>query len=536
LSDSTHPKLNLYTLAARERSEEEIMTSSRTNSFNRPRSLVIGSAFIFAIWLTTAIASPAQTLTTLFSFDGADGIGPDVLIQARDGNYYGTTYYGGANSCKGSNYGCGTAFRITSTGALTTLYNFCSLTNCTDGFHPNDLVLGLDGNLYGTTNSGGAYGFGTVFKITPTGKLTTLHSFCARSNCPGGDFPDTLLQATDGNFYSTNFESGRHGQGTVFKITLTGTLTTLYAFCAKSNCSDGANPAGELIQYGGGSKFEGDFYGTTVAGGLDDNNNCSNGGCGTVFKITPKGTLTTLYQFCSQSNCTDGAFPYAGLTKAAAGDLHFYGITYGGGFNIYDCYGGCGTVFKITPKGTLTTLYQFCSQSNCPDGANPVAGLVLGTDGNYYGTTTFGGAYGDGTIFRITPTGTLTTLYNFCSQSNCEDGSNPWGVFQATSGTFYGSTSQGGSHNDGTVYSLNMGLGPFVSLVRNSGKVGAQVEILGQGFTGTTAVSFNGTAAQFVVHSDTYLTAKVPTGASTGFVTVTTPGGVLQSSTKFWVQ
>lgn len=503
------------------------MTSNETSLFRRRRSIRIASALILVVGLTTTIGARAQSVTTLLSFDGANGSYPyGGLIQARNGYYYGTTNAGGANSCEGN--GCGTLFEVTATGALTTLYNFCSQSNCADGDRPGPgLVLGIDGSLYGATFDDGPYWYGTVFSVTPAGKLTTLYSFCRQINCPISPYSSVLLQARDANFYGTTSGGGAHGS--VFKMTPKGKVTMLYHFCSQSNCADGADPYGAaLIQYGGTPTSEGSFYGTTLHGGDAD--------LGTIFKITPSGKFTRLYSFCSQNNCTDGFDPIAGLTKAAAGDLHFYGTTYGGGLD--NCIGnvGCGTVFKITPTGTLTTLYKFCSQSNCPDGANPFAGLVLGTDGNYYGTTTAGGAYGNGTIFQITPTGALTTLYSFCSQSNCTDGTAAYGLLlQATNGTFYGTTLQGGSNNEGTVYSLNMSLGPFVSLVRNTGQVGAQVEILGQGFTGTRAVSFNGKAAKFVIHSGTYLTATVPQGASTGFVAVTTPSGVLQSKTKFWV-
>jgi uncharacterized repeat protein (TIGR03803 family) len=172
---------------------------------------------------------------------------------------------------------------------------------------------------------------------------------------------------------------------------------------------------------------------------------------------------------------------------------------------------------------------------------------VQATDGNFYGTTSGGGAacYSDtgcGTVFQITPAGKLTTLYSFCTSGYplCADGISPDGLAQATNGNFYGTTPQGGASTAcgdgcGTIFSLATGLGPFVSFVRSSGKVGANVEILGQGFRGTTGVSFNGTAANFVVHSHTYLTATVPQGATTGVVNVTTPDGTRQSNLVFRV-
>jgi uncharacterized repeat protein (TIGR03803 family) len=271
----------------------------------------------------------------------------------------------------------------------------------------------------------------------------------------------------------------------------------------------------------------GNFYGTTFAGGAN--------GYGTVFKITPSGTLTTLYSFCSQRGCPDGSYPGAALVQAPNGD--FYGTTNGGGNSNSSCNVGCGTVFKITPGGTLTTLYSFCSQSGCTDGSAPVAGLVQATDGNFYGTTYSGRSYGYGTIFKITPSGTLTTLYSFCSQSGCRDGEfAEAALIQATNGNFYGTTLAGGTLDSGTIFSLSVGLGPFVETQPTSGKVGAAVKILGTNLTGATGVTFNGTAAVFRVVSSSLITATVPTGASTGFVKVKAPSGTLKSNLQFRVK
>ena len=173
-------------------------------------------------------------------------------------------------------------------------------------------------------------------------------------------------------------------------------------------------------------------------------------GCGTVFEIAPSGTLTTLYSFCSQSECADGERPWAGLVQAANGDL--YGTTSEGGAYIDSCAprAGCGTVFKIALSGALTTLHSFCSHSGCADGRSPQAALVQATDGDLYGTTVSGGAHEEGTVFEITPSGTLTILYNFCSQSACPHGENPWaGLVQATNGVLYGTTYGGGHSHSG---------------------------------------------------------------------------------------
>jgi uncharacterized repeat protein (TIGR03803 family) len=262
---------------------------------------------------------------------------------------------------------------------------------------------------------------------------------------------------------------------------------------------------------------DGNFYGTTFAGGA--NNTCVYAGCGTVFTITPGGVLTTLYSFCSQINCTDGDNPLAGLVQGTDGNL--YGTTFEGGTNA--CPNGCGTVFTITPGGALTTLHSF----DGTDGANTYAGLVQATNGNFYGTMSNGGPIGAGTIFTITPSGMLTTLQSF----DLTDGANPnAGLVQDTNGTFYGTTGTGGANSVGTIFSLSVGLGPFVATQLASGQVGAAVKILGTNLTGATSVTFNGTPATFKVKSKSEITTTVPTGATTGTVQVVTPGGTLSSN------
>ena len=408
----------------------------------------------------------------------------------------------------------GITTQVAQAQTFTTLYSFCSqgYPICPDGdWLTAGLVQAFDGNFYGTTQFGGAYiygGYGTVFKITPSGKLTTLYSFS--DCCTDGYNPNAgLVQATNGNFYGTTLGIPANGEGTVFKITPSGVLTTLYSFCSQSGCTDGGLPYAGLIQ-----ATDGNFYGTTYEGGTTTTD-CS-AGCGTVFKITPSGKLTTLHSF----NFTDGANPYAGLVQATNGSL--YGTTYNGGaYKI-------GTVFKITPSGELTTLHSFEGS----EGYGPYAGLIQATDGNFYGTASLGGAYGDGTVFKITPSGKLTTLQSF----NGTDGYYLYaGLVQHTNGTFYGMTSLGGDYGDGTVFSLSVGLGPFVETLPTSGKVGAAVIILGSNLTGTTGVSFNGTAATFTVVSSTEIKTNVPNGATTGTVTVTTPGGALNSNVIFRV-
>jgi uncharacterized repeat protein (TIGR03803 family) len=421
---------------------------------------------ILLLWAATAVALPAQTFTTLRDFHWRDGAHPTAgVVQGTNGDLYGTTYGGGANG----DYG--TVFKITPGGKLTTLYSF---TGGTDGYYPQaGMVLAANGDFYGTTDYGGTgacsnYGCGTVFKITPSGSLTTLYNFCSQSSCTDGRTPRAaLVQGTNGDLYGTTQYGGANnncdgGCGTVFKITTSGTLTTLYSFCSQANCTDGYLPVAGLVQ-----GTNGNFYGTTAGDGTKGN--------GTFFSITPSGILTTLYSFCSQTNCTDGAGP-TGIVQGTDGS--FYGTTMGGGAS------GGGTVFSITSSAVLTTIYSFCSQTNCADGAIPT-GLIQATDGSFYGTTTGGGASGGGTVFSITASGTLTTLYIFCSQSDCKDGGYPVaGLVQDTNGNFYGTTQNGGASAPalcnrgepiggcGSVFSLSVGLGPLVETLPASGEVG----------------------------------------------------------------
>lgn len=368
-----------------------------------------------------AIAAPAQdsvTFALLHSFEFNDGAYPYAgLIQASDGNLYGTTLYGGNQNSDG------TVFKITPGGKLTTIYRFCSESGCADGLIPYaGLVQASDGSFYGTTSSGNARGFyGTVFRITSGGALTTLHTF---DDTDGTNPYGALVQGTDGDFYGTTSGGGGPSEccGTVFKISPSGALTTLYNFGHRRR--DGAFPAAGLIL-----ATDGNFYGTTVYGT----------GFGTIFKVTPEGTVTIL----GTVGLTNGAQPYGALVQGADGN--FYGTTSAGGAF------GYGTVFKITPKGTVTTLHDF----DLADGATSHAGLIQASDGNFYGTTTDGGAGGYGEVFKITPDGTLTILHSF----NGTDGGSPYApLVQDTNGTLYGTTYQGGAGGQGTIFELNVGL------------------------------------------------------------------------------
>ncbi len=448
----------------------------------------------------SATASAGQTFTTLVNFDLTNGSGPNSeLVQGRDGNLYGTTGLGGSSS--NCTNGCGTVFKVTPSGTLTTLHSF----EGTDGSFPTGIVLGDDGNFYGTTSNGGSSsncssGCGTVFKITPAGKLTMLYSF---GGTDGSGPYSALIQGADRNFYGTTAYGGSStncstGCGTVFQIISSGTLTVLHSF----DGNDGSGPNAGLVQ-----GRTGIFYGTTFSGGTTSN--------GTAFEITAKGSFTTLHNF----NGTDGSGIYSGLIQGSDGN--FYGTSeVGGGLND-------GTAFDITLGGSVTTLHDFGSGA---DGSNPT-GLVLGSDGNFYGTAQTGGMYFFGMVFKMTPKGVVKTLHSF----NSYDGTDPQcAPIQATNGKFYGTTFGEGPGGYGTLFSISTGLSPFVALKTLSGKVGTRVTILGMGLTGSTAVDFNGVnATTFSIPQAGEIVATVPADGTTGYITVTTPGRILQSSKKF---
>jgi uncharacterized repeat protein (TIGR03803 family) len=475
----------------------------------------------------------AQTFASV-TFDGSNGSLPfTTLVEGPNGNLYGTTFGGGL-------FSDGTVFDITPSLEITLVHSFCpsDFPMCPGGSLPDaGLVLGTDGNFYGTTQDGGANDRGTFFKITPQGDFTVLHSFCIQTNCVDGEYPSSvLLQGRNGNFYGMTTQGGPSstngnvipantgacvggaGCGTIFEITPTGDITILHGFCSQLNskgiCEDGEYPKGGLVR-----GTDGNFYGTTYSGGKLQ--------AGTVFVITPAGNFNTLRSF---SRTADGGCPEAGLVQGTDGN--FYGTTSKGGSN------QVGTVFRMTPSGHMTALYSFCSHLNCADGSSPQAGLVQGNDGNFYGTTYMGGAdpncsyagVGCGTIFQITPAGNLTTLHSFCLIAGCSDGAFPLeALVQATNGAFYGTTP------GGVVFSLSVGLGPFVSANPPFGRVGRHITLLGNNLRGTTNVSFNGASARFTA-SSSEINTIVPSDATTGTIEVTTPGGTLSSNTDFQIE
>jgi uncharacterized repeat protein (TIGR03803 family) len=329
--------------------------------------------------VATSIASAQATFNTLLDFDGTNGNNPidTPLVQGIDGDLYGTTEYGGV-------YGYGTVFKISPSGTLTTLWSFCAKTDCPDGDEPQaGLTLAIGGDLYGTTFGGGAHNTGTVFKITPSGELTTIYSFCAKPGCADGFNPSigtALIVGTNGDLY------GATGTTTIgfFRLTPAGKLTNLYT-------------APGYVRYPTGvvQASDGNFY-LTVSGG--------NGPDGDIIKITPAGKGTILYSFCSLTNCLDGANPGGALVQGANGDL--FGTTAGGGE-----YSN-GTFFELTFAGKLTTLHSFDYGTAGNLGTDENSGVILGSDGNFYGVSEYGGedcSTGCGTLFQITPAGALTT-------------------------------------------------------------------------------------------------------------------------------
>jgi uncharacterized repeat protein (TIGR03803 family) len=398
---------------------------------NRIRGGTIAAlALVFMASLTAVRRAQAQTESVIYSFCMqnlcSDGTNPaSNLIMDSQGNMYGTAVNGGTEFW-------GTVFKLTPGGAQTVLYNFCVVggDSCTDGSAPvSGLVMDSAGNLYGTTRQGGAHGplYGTVFKLSPNGTLTTLHSFNSdgidgvnplaglvmdsKGNLYGttylggasnagvvyrvtpkgketivhsfeGGLSDgsgpanmTLVKDSQGNLYGTTAYGGTHGGGTVFKISAQGGYSILYNFGATK--TDGINPEAGLTV-----DPKGNLYGTNISGGKY--------GIGTVFRVSPSGTENILHSF--QNNHIDGYNCYASLIRDSQGNL--YGVTYQGGAN------GSGVLFKISPKGVETVLHAFGSGS---DGINPQGSLLLDSQGNLYGTTYFGGSGGNGAVFEVTP-------------------------------------------------------------------------------------------------------------------------------------
>jgi len=474
-----------------------------------------------AVFVCCAAAgvTAAQTYTTLHNFTGPDGANPYApLIQGFDGNLYGTTEYGGAN-----NYG--TVFKITPKGEFTTIHSF-GLAN--DGAFPEGgLALDVKGNLYGTTYRGGNndYGYGTIFEISRDGSFTTLATFDGTVD-DGGENPTGSLVVASGKLYGVTANGGTYGYGTFYELTLTGAPT---------------------------EPVDGTIYPTTEAGSLEALFSCTETKGGTpagglvVDTVSDIVTLLGPLQTGGPNNDgavvrinpnkdrvldswdlddADGSAPRGSLVQGNNG--YVYSTASAKGLN------DGGTLWGITPSGSFTVLYNFCSLYDCYDGGDPWSGVVLASDGNLYGTALFGGEYNYGNIYQFNlTTNQLTNVYSFSETVGYEAYAPP---VQATDGIFYGATFYGGPNNDGAIYSLKLSpVRPFVDAFPPFGGVGATVDIVGNNLKGTTAVTFNGIAATFTVVTNVLIQAVIPEGATTGNVEVTTPHGKVSSARDFVV-
>lgn len=415
----------------------------------------VGDGMVFKV-------SPAGAFTVLHTFTLNEGNRPlGGLVQATDGNFYGTTSLGGARSR-------GTVFRVTTDGALTTLYSF---TGVGDGEEPiAGLIQATDGGLYGITQS-------TIFRITTDGTLTTVYTFSGFDQSLG-----RLVQGTDGDFYGVTFPNFFVSQVKAFKVTAGGILTFIHTFTSEGSPSPLFQSYEPLMQ-----ASDGNFYGTMANGGIGPDFG------GTAYRMTPAGDVTVLHAFTP----AEGMVPLAGLRQAQDGRL--YGVTSEGGplgrgtvfsldlagafatvqtfqsqegcgpwaglvqtsddaFYGTTAYGGLankGTVYRMTGDGTVTTLHSFTGL----DGAFPMASLLLASDGNFYGTTANGGASDQGTVFRMTPAGVVTALHSFAGS----DGAFPWApLIEVSAGNLHGTTTKGGPSNLGTLFRMSFS-GSFVS-------------------------------------------------------------------------
>ena len=384
-------------------------------------------------------ARGATSFSTLVSFSGTNGVTlgatPEArLVRGSDGSFYGTTLAGGTSNV-------GTLFKVTTNGAFSTLFDFSSSTN---GDEPQaSLIQGKDGNLYGTTGYGSPnFNPGMVFRITTKGVLTPMCHF----QWTNGSAANGVIQAGDGNFYGTTLYGGANSRGTVFRITAGGSLTTLYSFGSRIDASqvslDGAYPQAALVQASDGA-----LYGTTVLGGTQGN-------FGTVFRITTNGNFRTLISF----NGANGANPLSTLIQGFDGNL--YGTTSAGGRDFAGTgFTGNGNLFGVTTNGSYFVLHEFAGSPQ--DGAQPnFIGLTLGTDGSVFGTTFSGGAGGLGTVFRRTPEGASVILHSFSAvdpktETNTDGAWPSAGVTQGSDGALYGTAEFGGAHGNGTLFRIS---------------------------------------------------------------------------------
>ena len=405
------------------------------------------TARILAVVLLAVPAFPqgnGYAETILYNFTGVNGNGTNPqagLVMDSSGNLYGTTAGGGNIGCAGHTAYYGTVFKLDGTRHESILYQFATVNG--DGYWPfSGLVMDSSGNLYGTTNAGGEFNWGTIFKVDAAGQETVLYSF----NNTGIDAtqPTTgLIRDSAGNLYGTTADGGGADAGAVFKLDPAGNETLLYSF--KEFSDDGRNPSGGLIMDSAGN-----LYGTTLNGGSA----LSNGG--TLFKLDTTGHETVLYSFTGANG--DGVGPIGSLVMDSAGNL--YGATALGGSSGGACSSGCGTIFKLDNTGHETILYRFTGTNG--DGAAPQGDLIIDNAGNLYGVTPSGGTGcpppasgylpGCGTVFKLDNTGQETVIYAFAGNN---DGHFPYGrLISDSAGSLYGTTYLGGLAGSGTVFKL----------------------------------------------------------------------------------
>jgi len=302
----------------------------RQTLFLEPRSRVRHILTLgFLVSLAMTAPTQAQKLSLLYNFKGSpNAANPRAgLVRDLSGNFYGTTAFGGKSDV------FGTVFKLDKSNNETVLHSFKG----NDGAFPlAALVMDVNGNLYGTTSSGGASSEGVVFKLSKNGTESTLHNFTGQGD--GANPDSSLLRDKKGNLYGTTQAGGAFGGGVVFELTTAGNLIVLHSFCSQQACADGQGPVAGLVKDSAGN-----LYGTTQYGGSPA---CSGQytGCGVVFKVTPAKKETVLYTFCSAKNCTDGTNPIGGVIRDSAGN--FYGTTSFGG----DPNASCGTVFELSPS------------------------------------------------------------------------------------------------------------------------------------------------------------------------------------------
>ncbi len=389
-------------------------------------------------------------LYSFYPHDGGARPRSDLTLGPY-GSLYGTTNRGGRLGCPAGRGSCGSVFVLANTDSgflLFGLYQFCKLSGCADGKLPYaGVTFDKKRAMYGTTFEGGAHGGGVVFRLKQgrmANKESVLYSFCAQTNCADGSNPrSTLIVDQSGAFYGTTLYGGSKNGGIVFKLTPSSSgyaESVLHAFTG----TDGLYPEAGVVADAGGA-----LYGTTASGGMSG---CDTG-CGVVFKLTPSSsgyTESALHEFGSGSDGTD---PYAGLVMDKHGDL--FGVTAMGGGTGCGGY-GCGVVFELTRKGTAyqeTVLHAF----DGTDGSGADASLVFGNHGELYGTTSGGGLHGEGTVFAMRPAHSsygFHSVYNFCTQKKCRDGASPLaGVFLDNKALF-GTTWQGGYKGEGAVFEI----------------------------------------------------------------------------------